>query len=71
MIARELASTRSSKSGSKLSENLRKPVYPEKSGRKVQRNQYQPWCQVRGKYDTIESMLYKEAGQYAKQMGNT
>ena len=26
--------------------------------------------QVRGKYDAIESMLYKETGQYSKQIGN-
>ena len=26
--------------------------------------------QVRGKYDTIEAMLYKEAGQYGKQIGD-
>ena len=26
--------------------------------------------QVRGKYDTIEAMLYKETGQYGKQIGD-
>ena len=34
-----------------------------------EKSRYQYLHQVRGKYDAIENMLYKEAGQYGKQIG--